>query len=536
MGFKNPIRTLGDYSKPSYEGYRNTIELSAGNNVVPLRSETIWTTRLYNDILMFQQHHGESLSEAWTHFKDLLQKVPHHDIDRWLQIQKIYDHVSFHLKCDINCAAGGKLRNKNTNESWEIIENLALYDHKGWDETKEFVYPVKAISTPQGIPKTPDWRLLELKDHINFLQKGLRPTPTSTIIHTPQAYVNAVQLNSRPQNQKELPKLKTFGFCERTCPSPQPQALETTFEARVRDYMAAYTKRIEIFENTIFKQRKEINGRTNEMFGLLKELTTSRTPEKVMMREESKFLVTKNVNFISLARNEDEENNQTDETPDNTKMPTKTKMPVRKAKAINGSKNGIENESIKRPENDEAVEGSGFNNSWSGTRVKKKKGKEYKILPGGPAYDAILKKKITMKEDIVVAEHVYPIEFVGLDIKENEKRHFILGTPFLTTAKALIKFDTGTITLRSGKSKVSFHWIPDSSCVNDKGVKNDIEPIAPTMTFNRLVLEWDEKIKLYLEREMQFNQWRSKIFKSKHPLSLQSRKEWMMKEKSRKNV
>ncbi|GJZ74879.1 MAK10-like protein [Tanacetum coccineum] len=49
-----------------------------------------------------------------------------------------------------------KLRNKNTNKSWEIIENLAFYDHEGWDETKEFVKPVKAISTPQGVSKTPD--------------------------------------------------------------------------------------------------------------------------------------------------------------------------------------------------------------------------------------------------------------------------------------------------------------------------------------------------------------------------------------------
>nr|GEV98997.1 hypothetical protein [Tanacetum cinerariifolium] len=37
----NPIRTLGDYSKTSHKGYMNTIELSEGNNVVPLRSETI---------------------------------------------------------------------------------------------------------------------------------------------------------------------------------------------------------------------------------------------------------------------------------------------------------------------------------------------------------------------------------------------------------------------------------------------------------------------------------------------------------------
>ncbi|GKB62393.1 hypothetical protein Tco_0918579 [Tanacetum coccineum] len=34
MGDENPIHTLGDYSKPSYTGYRNTIELPEGNNVL----------------------------------------------------------------------------------------------------------------------------------------------------------------------------------------------------------------------------------------------------------------------------------------------------------------------------------------------------------------------------------------------------------------------------------------------------------------------------------------------------------------------
>ncbi|GJZ33003.1 reverse transcriptase domain-containing protein [Tanacetum coccineum] len=122
-------------------------------------------------------------------------------------------------------------------------------------------------------------------------------------------------------------------------------------------------------------------------------------------------------------------------------------------------------------------------------------------------------------EDVLVevAEDVYPVDFVVLHIKENKKRPFILGTPFLTTVKAAIKFDKGKITLRSGKSKISFHRIPDSPCMTEKGVKNDIEPIAPTMTVNRLVLEWEERIKLHLEREMEFNQWRRKNFKGKRP-------------------
>ncbi|GJX17687.1 hypothetical protein Tco_0218519 [Tanacetum coccineum] len=37
------------------------------------------------------------------------------------------------------------------------------------------------------------------------------------------------------------------------------------------------------------------------------------------------------------------------------------------------------------------------------------------------------------------------------------------------------------------------------------------------MTINRLVLEWEERIKLHLEREMKFDQCKSKNFKSKHP-------------------
>nr|GEV06353.1 hypothetical protein [Tanacetum cinerariifolium] len=94
---------------------------------------------------------------------------------------------------------------------------------------------------------------------------------------------------------------------------------------------------------------------------------------------------------------------------------------------------------------------------------------------------------------------------------------FILGTPFLITAKAVIKFDKGTITLRSGKSKISFHRIPESLFKVEKRIKNDIKPIARTMTVNRLVLEWEEKIKLHQEKEMKFDQWRSKNFRNKHP-------------------
>ncbi|GJV13689.1 zinc finger, CCHC-type containing protein [Tanacetum coccineum] len=218
MENENPISTLGDYSKPSHEGYRNTIELPNGNNVVPLRSDAIrlvqngcsfhglwfedlnqhlkdflklmdsldldvanremtrlylfqfslrdqasnwlerllagsistWedltthflaqfflsgmTSKLRNDILMFQQHHGESLSEAWTHFKDLLQKVPHHGIDLWLQVQIFYDHIDHTLRRAVDYTAGGRLEKTSTKKAWSIIEELPQYEEEGWND------------------------------------------------------------------------------------------------------------------------------------------------------------------------------------------------------------------------------------------------------------------------------------------------------------------------------------------------------------------------------------------------------------------
>ncbi|GJW15368.1 MAK10-like protein [Tanacetum coccineum] len=277
---------------------------------------------------------------------------------------------------------------------------------------------------------------------------------------------------------------------------------------------------MERFENTIFKQRGEINGRMTKMFRLLKEPTTSRTPKKVLIREEAKFPVTKNVNSISLIKGEEEGSNRMKVTPDNVEKLTETETLVIEVEKINKVENRAGNKSIKTFENEEAEEapGSDMNVMPYSTYMKltDKRPAETDIKLSLACHSYIYPLGITEDVLIEIDEHLYPVDFMILDIRENE-RPFILGTPFLTTAKASIKFDTGTITLRSGKHKVSFHRIPDSSIVTGKGVKNNIEPITPTMTVNRLVLEWEEKIKLHLEREMQFNQWRSKNFKGMHP-------------------
>nr|GEZ83237.1 hypothetical protein [Tanacetum cinerariifolium] len=239
---------------------------------------------------------------------------------------------------------------------------------------------------------------------------------------------------------------------------------------------------MERFQNAIFKQREEINDRMAEMFKLLKELKTSRAPKKVLIREYAKSLVTKNVNSISLANREEERNDNDGIAADGGINKTDTEILVKEAEKKNKAEDGTKNEPIRRTENEEAVEvpssqpvgyylklmineklikgfvdNHKFNDSVSGVRVGKLKGKTYNLSPRG-------------------------------------------------LSKGVIKFDKGTITLRYGKSKISFYRIPESLCKTREGIKNDIEPIAPTLTVNRLVLEWEEWIRLHQEKEMEFDQ------------------------------
>ncbi|GKC66003.1 hypothetical protein Tco_1098601 [Tanacetum coccineum] len=146
MGDANPIRTLGDYSKPSHEGYRNTIELPVGNNVVPLRSDTI------------------RLVQNGCSFHGLRTPVTRRTIDQ---------------------SAGGKLHDRNAKESWALLEDLALYDNKSWNDARDFAKPIKAIFLSQDVTSTSDRYLIELENQVQRLMEAhlslMQPTQVNKI-------------------------------------------------------------------------------------------------------------------------------------------------------------------------------------------------------------------------------------------------------------------------------------------------------------------------------------------------------------------
>nr|GEV83247.1 MAK10-like protein [Tanacetum cinerariifolium] len=214
MGNENPICTLGDYSKPSHEGYRNTIELPEWNNVVPLRSDTIWLVQ-----------NGCSLHELQSedpnqHLMDLLKLVDSLDLDvanrettrlrlfqfsfrnqasNWLErilegsistwedlttcflaqffpmertaklLQIFYNHVNPTTRRTIDKSAGGKLYDRNAKESCALLEDLALYDNESWNDPRDFAKLLKAISLPQDVSSTSDRRLIKVENQVQHL-------------------------------------------------------------------------------------------------------------------------------------------------------------------------------------------------------------------------------------------------------------------------------------------------------------------------------------------------------------------------------
>ncbi|GKC67923.1 MAK10-like protein, partial [Tanacetum coccineum] len=117
---------------------------------LPTRSITTWedlttrflaqffppgrTAKLFNNILMFQQHHEESLSEAWT-------------------------------------------------QSWELLEDLAFYDNESWNDPRDFAKPVKEIALPQDVPSTSDRRLIELENQVQCLMEAHFPPTQHTQVN-----------------------------------------------------------------------------------------------------------------------------------------------------------------------------------------------------------------------------------------------------------------------------------------------------------------------------------------------------------------
>ncbi|KAG7564179.1 Reverse transcriptase domain [Arabidopsis suecica] len=86
------------------------------------------TARLRNEISSFTQKQSESICEAWERFKGYTIQCPHHGFKKASLLSTLYRGVLPKIRMLLDTASNGNFLNKDVEEGWELIENLAQSD------------------------------------------------------------------------------------------------------------------------------------------------------------------------------------------------------------------------------------------------------------------------------------------------------------------------------------------------------------------------------------------------------------------------
>ncbi|GJS45825.1 reverse transcriptase domain-containing protein [Tanacetum coccineum] len=124
-------------------------------------------TKLRNEIMNFRQDPNESLFEAWEHYKLSIDRCPNHNMLLVTQIDTFYNGLTLRHQDTINVAAGGTFMQKTPKECYDLIENMTAH-HNHWDisatrdETSRTISSTTTTESPEVI------RQLEMTNK-NFL-------------------------------------------------------------------------------------------------------------------------------------------------------------------------------------------------------------------------------------------------------------------------------------------------------------------------------------------------------------------------------
>ncbi|KAI3743559.1 hypothetical protein L1987_61269 [Smallanthus sonchifolius] len=84
------------------------------------------TTEARESIRAFQQHMGEPFHEAFTRFKDLLRRCPHHGIPKWELIKAFYDGLLPEDVREVNSTSNGTFLTNHEDVDWEFLERMSV--------------------------------------------------------------------------------------------------------------------------------------------------------------------------------------------------------------------------------------------------------------------------------------------------------------------------------------------------------------------------------------------------------------------------
>ncbi|GJX00578.1 hypothetical protein Tco_0184491 [Tanacetum coccineum] len=158
--------------------------------------------------------------------------------------------------------ADGNLGELNAEESWALLEDLALYDNESWNDPRDFAKPVKAITLPQDVPSTSDRRLIELENQVQRLMEAhlalTQPTQVNKI-------TTSCKICSGPHDTQYCMEDPEQAFVEYAS-----SLTDEAGEGLVSNFMASQDARVSKFEADFKQQQSEM---TNKINTVLKAIT-----------------------------------------------------------------------------------------------------------------------------------------------------------------------------------------------------------------------------------------------------------------------
>ncbi|KAG8481373.1 hypothetical protein CXB51_026129 [Gossypium anomalum] len=378
----------------------------------------------------------ETLYDAWERYKDLLIRCHHHGLPLWLQVQTFYNGVNLSTRQMIDAAAGGTINNKTPEDAYEFIEEMSLNNYQ-WQVMR--TKPTKTASVYNIDSVT------MLSNQVEHLNKKIDGLLGSTQVHpvmrcdSSGGGVHTEYLPFNPTTEEE--QVNYMG--------------NNNIRSQNNPYSNTYNAGWKNHPN--FSWGGQQNQRPQNPQGF------QQPPYQQEKKPNLEEMLSKFTSIGQLSK-------LISERPQGS-LPSNTEPnPREQLNAIDAQEKRVETEPEPKQENVESNSDGKFpvNNALAdlGASINVIPYKMFKRLGlGKPKQtrmsiqlaDKIVRSPKGIIEDVLVKidKFIYPVDFVVLDMDEDNKVPLILGRPFLATSRTIINVGIGELTLRVGDDVVT---------------------------------------------------------------------------------
>nr|GEU67559.1 reverse transcriptase domain-containing protein [Tanacetum cinerariifolium] len=414
------------------------------------------TTNLRNEISNFQQRFDESFYEAWDTYKDLLRACPYHSFTELYQLDTFYNALNPADQDSLNAAAGGNL----------LERKMAKLTHAVNQQTNDVTTAITTIlkhfqATPPPAPvKAVEETYVTCGAAVNYNQGnlGYRPPGLANQIRPPASQNQKV----RRMNEANMKAMQTQIDMVKN-------ELRNEMKSSIQNSLSNQTNEIKNMMASLL----QINTASTSGSGSLPSNTVANPKGELKAITTRSGLIIDGPNIPTPSRSinpkEDEHVEETFTDPDLAEYTIKYHKML---KALLSNKEKLQE-----------LANTPLNENYSADILKKlpKKLRDLGkfLIPCG--FNELKCKALA---DLGASINLMPLsvwnklaDFVIADYESDPRVPFILGRPFLRTARALIDVHGEEMILHDGDERLTLNMRHDTSSYSNHPRKESINLI-----------------------------------------------------------